>query len=227
MPSNSSEDVVTLTKKVDDLNRKVDELNAKVSKLEDMDCKIDKISQNSQKIAESSEVLVAAQKQQKATEIAKTSVYSPTSFVAKELTDYVLKTLEKHNTTNFRRWLTTVGRTVVQKAIESYVQQKVPLLNWYDTKVTDLGNDIYHYHAKGAFPVSIDTGVPFIGRVELTKVELEVDTDVNNVTKEAANQKYQFKSSQETKRVFAMFVAVISLIMDILYAFIDPRIRYG
>ena len=35
-----------------------------------------------------------------------------------------------------------------------------------------------------------------------------------------------YTAVQSTIGVFAMFVAGISLIMDILYAFIDPRIRY-
>jgi peptide/nickel transport system permease protein len=35
-----------------------------------------------------------------------------------------------------------------------------------------------------------------------------------------------YTAVQATIGVFAMFVAVISLAMDIIYAFIDPRIRY-
>jgi peptide/nickel transport system permease protein len=35
-----------------------------------------------------------------------------------------------------------------------------------------------------------------------------------------------YTAVQSTIGVFAMFVALISLVMDILYAFIDPRIRY-
>jgi peptide/nickel transport system permease protein len=35
-----------------------------------------------------------------------------------------------------------------------------------------------------------------------------------------------YTAVQATIGVFAMFVAVISLLMDVLYAFIDPRIRY-
>ena len=35
-----------------------------------------------------------------------------------------------------------------------------------------------------------------------------------------------YTAVQSTIAVFAMFVAIISLVMDILYAFIDPRIRY-
>ncbi|MFN2151042.1 MAG: ABC transporter permease subunit [Anaerolineales bacterium] len=35
-----------------------------------------------------------------------------------------------------------------------------------------------------------------------------------------------YTAVQSTIAVFAIFVAVTSLIMDVLYAFIDPRIRY-
>jgi peptide/nickel transport system permease protein len=35
-----------------------------------------------------------------------------------------------------------------------------------------------------------------------------------------------YTAVQSTIAVFAIFVAAISLVMDILYAFIDPRIRY-
>lgn len=35
-----------------------------------------------------------------------------------------------------------------------------------------------------------------------------------------------YTAVQSTIGVFAMFVAIISLLMDVLYAFIDPRIRY-
>jgi ABC-type dipeptide/oligopeptide/nickel transport system permease component len=31
---------------------------------------------------------------------------------------------------------------------------------------------------------------------------------------------------QYTIGVFAFFVAIITLVMDVLYAFVDPRIRY-
>lgn len=50
---------------------------------------------------------------------------------------------------------------------------------------------------------------PGIGRYLVERIELRDYTAV-----------------QSTIGVFAMFVAAISLIMDILYAFIDPRIRY-
>jgi peptide/nickel transport system permease protein len=35
-----------------------------------------------------------------------------------------------------------------------------------------------------------------------------------------------YTAVQSTIAVFAIFVAVTSLVMDVLYAFIDPRIRY-
>ena len=35
-----------------------------------------------------------------------------------------------------------------------------------------------------------------------------------------------YTAVQATIAVFALFVAAVSLLMDILYAFIDPRIRY-
>jgi peptide/nickel transport system permease protein len=50
---------------------------------------------------------------------------------------------------------------------------------------------------------------PGIGRYLVDRIELRDYTAV-----------------QATIGVFAMFVALISLLMDIMYAFIDPRIRY-
>ena len=50
---------------------------------------------------------------------------------------------------------------------------------------------------------------PGMGRYLVTRIQLR---DYNAV--------------QATIGVFALFVAIISVVMDILYAFIDPRIRY-
>jgi peptide/nickel transport system permease protein len=50
---------------------------------------------------------------------------------------------------------------------------------------------------------------PGVGRYLVDRIELRDYTAV-----------------QATIGVFALFVALISLLMDILYAFIDPRIRY-
>jgi peptide/nickel transport system permease protein len=35
-----------------------------------------------------------------------------------------------------------------------------------------------------------------------------------------------YTAVQSTIGIFAIFVALITLVMDVMYAFIDPRIRY-
>jgi peptide/nickel transport system permease protein len=61
----------------------------------------------------------------------------------------------------------------------------------------------------GAVLTETTFSLPGVGRYLVDRIQLRDYTAV-----------------QSTIAVFAMFVAAISLIMDVLYAFVDPRIRY-
>ena len=61
----------------------------------------------------------------------------------------------------------------------------------------------------GAVLTETTFSLPGVGRYLIERIQLRDYTAV-----------------QATIGVFAMFVALISLLMDVLYAFVDPRIRY-
>ena len=201
---NSEKTAHEFSEEIDELNKKVDVLEAKVTKLEAIDTKMAKIEENSDKIAKNTELLVAESNRVRAAEIAKGTIYSPSGFVAKEMTGHLIKSLDKYNKTNFRRWLATSGGTVVEKSIEAYVNSKVPQMNWYDSKCTETGPNTFHYSSRASFPFELNTGVPFVGRITLTKVNADVHTDVNTTTKETTNTKCNFLGDQASQKIFGM-----------------------
>ncbi len=184
-----------LSDHVSSLDEKLDALNAKLSKI---DAASEKLVQQSQAISANSKATLAA-------ETMRNTMSNPSGFVAQEMTSYLFRYVEHYQSTDFRKWLTTHSRTIVEKAISSFVTAQVPMMNWYGATVTDLGNNKLHYHAKSDFPFNLHTGIPFIGSITLVKVNIEVDSDIDATTKETSNSKCHFSADQGSKAVYDSF----------------------
>jgi hypothetical protein len=183
----------SLSKQVEDLNQKVDSLNAKM----------EKNAADSAALIAQTQTLVNTTNANKSAEIMRQTVASPTGIIAKEASNYVIKTLEKNQKSKTTQWMATRGRTVVEQAIESYITQKLPQVNWYGTSVTGTQTqDKYHVKSHTNFPVEINTGVPFVGKVTIARVGLEVECDVNNKNNETSNFQCRISSENPGKDLF-------------------------
>ncbi len=198
-----------MDKRVDELNSQINQLSSKVDRLTEKMSKIESNSETmvkqAQTLVEHSKNLVSNSEAAESVEIMKATISDPCGFMAKEVTEYLFDMLAKYESTEFRRWLAARGAGVVEKSIASFVQQKVPQLNWYGANVREVGKNQFIYSAKTSFPFEINTGIPFVGRVSIAKVVLDVEGKVNSENREVSDIKTHFSSEQPQKEVYMMF----------------------
>lgn len=190
MPS-SQGDVDKLKSQIEELNNKIDSLNTK----------LDKNEATSAQLLEQSQTMVETTGSAKAQEIMRQTVSNPSSFIAIEATNFIVKYLEKHQTTRFRTNAVARGRKVVEGVVSSYIAQKVPFLNWYGTSVSATGGNQYHLITKTNFPVKVNTGLPVIGNVTIARVVMEVEGDVDTVTNKMTNTKCNLTTDEAQRQV--------------------------
>jgi hypothetical protein len=186
----SAQENARLAAQVDELNKKLDALNTK----------LDKTQANSDALMAQSQQTLAAANAAKSQEIMRQTVANPTGFIAKEVVQFVIKSLEKNQKSKTKQWMVTRGRGVVEAGVGAFIAQKLPQLNWYNSSVTGTQTaDNYHMVTRTSFPVEINTGVPFVGRVALTRIIVEVESDVNPKTNETSNVKCHMSNEQVNK----------------------------
>jgi hypothetical protein len=175
---NQDEQIAALSNQVENLNHKIDELDNKMAKNADDTAAL---------LAQTKAVLTTTNAT-RSQEIMRQTIASPTGLIAKEATNYVLKALQKNQKSKTQQWMVTSGRTVVEKTVEAFITQKLPQVNWYGTSAVGTETqDNYHIKTHTNFPVEINTGVPFIGKLALTRIGLDVECDVNPKTNQTSN----------------------------------------
>ena len=187
----SPEDVTKLKSQIEELNNKIDSLNSK----------LDKNEATSAQLLKQSQAMVETTGAVKAQEIMRQTVSNPSSFIAVEATNFIVKYLEKHQTTRFRTNAVARGRKVMEGVVSSYIAQRVPLLNWYGTSVSATGGNQYHLITKTNFPVRVNTGLPVIGNVTIARVVMEVEGDVDTVTNKMTNTKCNLTTDEAQRQV--------------------------
>lgn len=188
--SQSPEDTSHLSAQMEELNKKLDNLNAKMERDAAADAAI----------MEQQKVLIANSNAAKSQEIMRQTIASPTGFVAKEIVNYVVKSLESNQASKTRQWMATRGRGIAESVVAAYIGRQLPMLNWYGTTVTGTqSEDKYHVSTNTNFPVSINTGVPLVGNVALARVILHVESDVDTKTNETSNVKCQLSTAEVHK----------------------------
>lgn len=200
----SKEQMEQLSTQVDDLNKKIDKLNAKLEKSETTNTTI----------LEQQKQMLEATNNTRSQEIMRQTVSNPTGLIAKEAAGYIVRALEKNQKSKTQQWMATRGKSVVEAAVTQYISQKLPQVNWYGTTCTGtLTADNYHLITKTNFPVEINTGVPFVGKIALAKVVLEIESDVNTKTNQTSNIKCHLSSEQMNKGLWdslsADFVSLV------------------
>jgi hypothetical protein len=191
------------------IDNRVDKLETRVSKLDKLDTKMDKMHDDSQKIiqqqqeiVESQKKILASQREQRALQVLQSQTYSPTGFFAHELVSYLIGHLDKYQTTAFRRWLAVKGGKVVELNIAQMVNQKISMIQWYDTHLDSIDETHYHFTSKSAFPFQINSGIPFVGTLTLTRVLMDISGDVNTETRETTNMKCKCSADQENRQIY-------------------------
>jgi hypothetical protein len=193
-PQPNSEQIASLSKQVEDLNAKVSSMNDKM----------EKNANDTAALLTQTKAVLNVTNTTRSQEIMRQTISSPTGLIAKEATNYILKALQKNQKSKTQQWMVTSGRTVVEKAIEAFIMQKLPQVNWYGTNAVGTETqDSYHIKTHTNFPVEINTGVPFIGRVALARVGLDVECDVNPKTNQTSNVVCHISSEDPNKGLFA------------------------
>jgi hypothetical protein len=189
----TSEEIAALTKQVDDLNTKVTTINDK----------LDKNAEDTAALLIQTRAVLTASNATRSQDIMRQTIASPTGLIAKEATTYILKALQKNQKSKTQQWLMTSGHTVVEKAIEGFIMQKLPQVNWYGTNAEGTETqDNYHIKTFTNFPVEINTGVPFVGKVALARVGLDVECDVNPKTNQTSNVVCHISSADPNRGLF-------------------------
>ena len=181
------------------LSAQITALNQKIDSLND---KLDKNQASTAQLMKQSQTMVDTTGSAKAQEILRQTVSNPSGFIAIEATNFIVKYIQKNQTTRFRTNAVTKGRKVLQTIIANYIAQKVPQLNWYGTNVTASGGNQYHLKTRTNFPVRINTGIPIIGNVTIAMVAMEVEGDVDTVTNEMTNTKCNLATDDAQRQVF-------------------------
>jgi Putative Ig domain len=181
------------------LNAQITALNQKIDALND---KLDKNQATTAQLMKQSQTMVDTTGSAKAQEILRQTVSNPSGFIAIEATNFIVKYIQKNQTTRFRTNAVTKGRKVLQTIIANYIAQKVPQLNWYGTNVTASGGNQYHLKTRTNFPVRVNTGIPIIGNVTIAMVAMEVEGDVDTVTNEMTNTKCNLATDDAQRQVF-------------------------
>ncbi|MGB7724184.1 MAG: hypothetical protein WBL37_01210, partial [Dehalococcoidales bacterium] len=185
-------DNAQLSDQITALNKKIDSLNDK----------LDKNQASTEQLMKQSQTMVDTTGSAKAQEILRQTVSNPSGFIAIEATNFIVKYIQKNETTRFRASAMTKGRKVLQTIIANYIAQKVPQLNWYGTTVSAQGGNQYHMKTRTNFPVRVNTGLPFIGNVTIAAVAMEVEGDVDTVTNEMNNTKVTMATDEAQRQVF-------------------------
>ena len=187
----SAGDNARLNSQIEELNKKIDSLNTK----------LDKSEATSAQLLKQSRDMVETTGAVKAQEIMRQTVSNPSGFIAIEATNFIVKYIQKHQTTRFRTTAVAKGRKVMESIISNYIAQKVPLLNWYGTSVAATGGNQYHLITKTNFPVRVNTGLPFVGNVTIARVVMEVEGDVDTVTNQMTNTKCNLSTDEAQRQV--------------------------
>src|SRR4030042_6208 len=112
-----------LEKKVSELSGQVDELTKKIDGL---NMKLSKVEASSDTLVTQTKALISSSDANKTSNLFKETITDPSGLIAKEMTKYLILSLEKYQTTDFRRWLVTKGKRVAEKSIQSFVRSGVP-----------------------------------------------------------------------------------------------------
>jgi hypothetical protein len=187
-------DEISLARQVEILNNKVDDLSTK----------IDSIERSSQTIVKHSEELRQATNQNHVFNAMRGELYDPSGFLSKEMTNYLFNTIQRYENTDFRKWLATRGKKVVEMAIDDFIDSRLPQLSWYGATIRHVEGDDYSYSAHTSFPFEIDTGMPLIGKLVLTRVNVKIDSKVNSSTKQIKDICVDFSSAEPQQGLYEM-----------------------
>jgi hypothetical protein len=190
------DEIVELTEQVKILNTKIDAMDGKLAKIEE----------NSTAIINNTKHLIESSEFTRTNEILSNTISDPNGFIARELSNQLYVMLEKYQSTNFRRWAATRGRTVVEATIAQFVSRQVPMLNWYGVSISKINDKEYHQKAKTSFPVDLNTGIPIIGKITLAKCIFDIEADVDIDSKQVKNLKTVFTTEQIDKQIFTSFI---------------------
>ena len=167
----------------------IDQITALNKKIDSLNDKLDKNLASTEQLMKQSQTMVDTTGSAKAQEILRQTVRNPSGFIAIEATNFIVKYIQKNETTRFRASAMAKGRKVLQ-------------LNWYGTTVSAQGGNQSHMKTRTNFPMRINTGLPLVGNATIAAVAMEVKRDVDTVTNEMQNTKVTMATDEAQRQVF-------------------------
>jgi len=104
---------------------------------------------------------------------------NPGTHIAEQITNSLFSELKKSSDNNFQQWIVKAEEIVVKNAIASIIDSKMPSLVWNKNKVVYLGNDTYSVSVITYFPMEINTGIPIIGTITISRIALVMNGTIN------------------------------------------------
>jgi len=108
----------------------------------------------------------------------KKTLANPGTYIAEQITNRVFSEL-KSSENKIQQWIGIVGETIVRNTIASIINSKIPSLVWNKDRVVYQGNNEYSVSVITYFPIEIDTGLPIIGTITVSRIALTMNGTIN------------------------------------------------
>ena len=112
----------------------------------------------------------------------KKTLAEPGEDIVTQITDEIFDELKVSNY-KFVQWISLAGSEHVKNVLESVIDSQFPTLVWNDQYIEKIKANKYMNYVITYFPLTIDTGLPSIGEIKVSRVSLII-MGIVNVAKE-------------------------------------------
>lgn len=103
---------------------------------------------------------------------------NPGNYIAEQITSSLFSEL-KSSENKIQQWIGIVGETIARNTLASIINSKIPSLVWNKDRVVYQGNNEYLVSVITYFPIEINTGLPVIGTITVSRIALTINGKVN------------------------------------------------
>lgn len=125
-------------------------------------------------------------KEDLAYELLKKALAEPGGYVTSRITDELFEELQSSND-KFLQWIISAGSENVKNSLWIVVDSKVPTLTWHDQNIKKITINRYRTYVITYFSITLDTGLPSIGEIKVSRVSLIISGMVNVSTKKTSS----------------------------------------
>lgn len=112
----------------------------------------------------------------------KKTLAEPSEDIVTQITDEIFNELKASNN-KFIQWINLAGSEHVKNVLGGVIDSQFPTLVWNDQYIDKIKTNKYMIYVITYFPLTIDTGLPSIGEIKVSRVSLII-MGIVNVSKE-------------------------------------------